>query len=192
MSGGVSVPVGNMDDHGVSVKKVLTELAKRNLEITIVGGFSNTNKLNNAFNEEQANYLQDIGINIVNYMEGEEFDRFIANYDFALNIYNCDLFSMKMDSRFSLPYYFGLGSSKRVFSYVKACLPVVSGEVSSATSIEIFRNSNFLMKFGQGDIEHIAPTLDKYLSENYREKIYPERIKYTVNGLTNFPFSELV
>lgn len=163
---------------------LISKIADQEIFVTIIGGYSNNQSLDNRYNSQIFNNKN---ILVKPALPSKEFDNELLNYDFAIHMFNNDFIAPTYSNQFiDVEHHRSCGSA-RIYPYIKACLPILIGKTVPFTKTTL-GNSGFGISINSSDIENLSPLLTSFKNSNYRKKVYKHRELFSFESLQEKSF----
>jgi hypothetical protein len=163
---------------------IIAGLLEQGIGLTIIGGYSNTNDINNRYKIEKFDgYLKAGSLKILPYMNPDEFEEKLKDYDFAIHMCNADVSCDTTSLVYQNSCHYEYSGSARLYSYVKANLPILVGSKRLRHIIGFFSESGYIVPISADEFFKLKKILIKLRAENIKEKIYGNRVKYSYTSL---------
>jgi hypothetical protein len=155
------------------VDKVLDLFIKNDISISIIGNYSNVNNLDYSIDSKDF----DKRINVIKSLDSKSFDFELLKFDYAMHLINNDVSNPTYSISYSNSEHLRYCGSARLFSYIKAGLPILTGR-SMSFNKSIFDKSGYLI-----DVEpllnvDVKSALLQLKLNGYRKKLFSTRDNY--------------
>ena len=180
---------GNESDYEIlyeGVDKVLKLFTKNDISITIIGSYSNVNSLETSIDKKNF----DKKINVIKSLDSQSFDLELLNFDYAIHLINNDVSSPTYSLNYSNSEHIGYCGSARLYSYVKAGLPILIGK-SMEFNKKIFYDSGYLIDIEPLMNVAIKDTLVQLMLNGYGKKLISSRDRYGYEAALNNFFNNI-
>jgi len=158
---------------------LINHIAKQNIKVTIIGGFSNNHSLDNMYHSQLP---LNKNVKISPALTTEDFDLELLSYDFAIHMINNDFREPTYSSQFTDTIAHKSCGSARIYPYIKACLPVLTGNSLSCVT-ETIGDSGFSINLTPSQLDNLRPLLETIRESRYRNLIYSKRSYFSIDKL---------
>jgi hypothetical protein len=164
------------------VDRVLNLFIKNDISITIIGNYSNVNSLEASIHTKNF----DRKINVIKSLDSHSFDRELLKFDFAIHLINNDVSVPNYSLNYSNSEHLGYCGSARLYSYVKAGLPILIGK-SMEFNKKVFYDSGYLIDIDSLIDSDVKDILVQLKLNGYIKKLISSRDRFGYEAaLLNF------